>query len=551
MSKGPFQSSVDPVNWLQTTRSHHRERPFSDVVLLQYLLGEADIEFSERRFEEVYDLRPLETKRIQGKAFDRALGFPERTGITEGLVKLDDISSRIVTPSGKIVCQKLDEVIVDALSYLFARITLGRMPKWKKENMVLDDISEVLISLNSLFELSSQNDWLKTLWDDVLWQENLTLWERSTIQPDGAMLHRYENQLARLRSNINIIRNDKVRELYKNPPDGSSRIKHYRVNVVKELDLPSLLDFQLSCIYSESFLPVLRNLGLKYRVILNPNRKVVWSQGVCEKLELERIGEDIQHNIQSVTTHIEPVDSNGPPDNSPLLEGGSSCTQISVTDEILSLSIDCYNQETKGWDLWKSRDEKKFSKRGLVYYDTRMNLDSEKLPSQRNIDVLSLMWAHEGGGADNNEFFNKMGVSRSTYNSSIRYLLKENLVIVSYMPNPNYIGLPDGVMIAVPRVTRPQHEKLRKWLLSNTPFVRILSGGKKSGLIAIVRLPLFVTSTWIGYIIQQTKSGSLKGLKGMYIQPITRYTPFRMTALNRVYNPKERSWIDPWSREYP
>ena len=138
-----------------------------------------------------------------------------------------------------------------------------------------------------------------------------------------------------------------------------------------------------------------------------------------------------------------------------------------------------------------------------------------------------------------------MGLTKSSYNHALRYMFKNKLLGVMYHPNQSYIGLPDGVFISITETSKAKKERVKAWLLNQAPYTRIFDGDVENGLFAIVRLPLFATSAWIGFLLQQKNKGVLKGIDEFNIQPITRLTPYKLTVLSRIYTDR-KSWLDPW-----
>ena len=586
MNKRPFQTDEKPIEWLGKTRRHTRDRPLSDTELIQVLIGERDYDFNIEKFEAAFKLHPLQIETIHGGTFDRVFGFPERTGLTDREIHPDEIAEKIVAPNEMIIGQRLEQErlklekierekmkpswshlsereqnkrerkiselerldrIVKIISYLFKRIVYQRVPKYKKGEYDIDVLSEAIVSINSLMELMNKSKWIDILWDDLLWQEDVPIWDRISILADGASVYPYEEYFAKLRSKINILENRHVREICKVENSPFSRATQNK----KRIGIKGITDFQISNIFSERFIPVFPNMNLKYRIVINPHQKVVWSPGVCEKfelikLDLERFSGLNQLQYDNITIHLEPIQSNGPNDEElPRINQGH-CIQIPCENEIVSINMDLFNTDSLVWDLWSpyTSTKKSTSKNHLLIDTTSLRSKGIYL-SQRRIEVLSVLWAHQGGQNDNNRLLGMMGLTRSSYNHALRDLFKDQLLSVFYHPNQNYIGLPDGVFIALTGISKAKAEQIKKWLIQHTPYVRILYSDRNNDFFTTIRLPLFATSAWIGYVLQQRIKGILKGINELYIQPIKRLTPYRITALSRIYT-DGRSWLNPW-----
>ena len=585
-NKRPFQTDKKPIEWLRETRRHTRDRPLSDTELMQYLIGERDYDFNIKKFEDAFNLQPLEIGTIHGSTFDRVFGFPERTGLTDRDIHPDEIAEKIVAPNEMIIGQRLEQErlelekierekmkpswsrlsqreknkqerkiselerldrIVRIISYLFKRIVYQRVPKYKQGEYAIDVLSEAILGINSLMELMNKSVWLETLWNEDLWQEDIPIWDRISILADGANIYPYEEYFAKLRSKINILENEHVREICKAKHDPFSRIDQNK----KEIDIRGITDYQISNIFSERFVPVFPNLNLKYRIIINPHQKVVWSPGVCEKFELAKLDseehlESQQVQYDNITIHMEPIQSVGPNDRElpRITQGG--CKQIPCRNETVSINTDRFDKDNISLNLWfpKTSKKKSVSSRHILF-ETKSYLTEKSTLSQRRIEVLSILWAHQGGRDDNNRFLGIMGLTKSSYNHALRYMFKNKLLGVMYHPNQNYIGLPDGVFISITGTSKAKKERVKAWLLNEAPYTRIFDDDKETGLFAIVRLPLFATSAWVGFLLQQKNEGVLKGIDEFNIQPITRLTPYRLTALSRIYT-NRKSWLDPW-----
>ena len=132
MTRGPFKASVVPIDWLRTTRRNFRNKPHNDIILMRTLLGSDDREFETGSFERIFDLQPLETKRIQIKKIARAMKIPDSVRFTTEYIRVDKMGEKIIAPEDRAVSKKLDKKIIDVLAYMFTRMILKRIPNLER-----------------------------------------------------------------------------------------------------------------------------------------------------------------------------------------------------------------------------------------------------------------------------------------------------------------------------------------------------------------------------------------------------------------------------------
>ncbi|MGY5853359.1 MAG: hypothetical protein RTU92_07340, partial [Candidatus Thorarchaeota archaeon] len=297
---------------------------------------------------------------------------------------------------------------------------------------------------------------------------------------------------------------------------------------------------------TETFMPSFEMLGLRYRFVLSPlKRKNLWSSGVIDRIVLrstESQKEDLSTSTpyRAMTIHLEPEKSPGPE----ISQLPKNAFEVVAAKETLSFRLDMYNKNQGNWTF--GEPSKKLENRRQQKLSLLLTSPSSSkkpvVPTQRSIDILSILWTHRGNIQGNNRIIQAMGVGKSVQDYSISMLFKKKYLSVMYHPVLDFVGLPEGVLVIISDLTAHRLEMCREWLLSNTPYIHMIENPDDGCLVAFARLPLFESGSWTGLLLHD-----LADFGSHIVQPIERHITYRLTALNRIYNPETQAWSDPWS----
>ncbi|MGY5875412.1 MAG: hypothetical protein RTU30_06680 [Candidatus Thorarchaeota archaeon] len=559
MSKQTSTIEKQPImnaDWLRTTRVYRKKRHYSDAELIYLIIGKKDKKFTRKSFDNVFNLKAVEnTEKLSVERIDRVLRYPEHP-------LPSDVEGRdIWEQADSLVRSELPDELREPLVYLIGRIMIDNAPKllgnWdmrkktdrhaKSSTQVKepDPISAALVTLNTFMEISGQQMWIDTFNDEDIWSDYaawpLTMWDNVSTRYDGAIVSEWEKFLLKLRCKINLLHSSSLVELCGNLSKRKQRINLSQRYMRDTLGRVDRVSTNLPFLLVERVLPSIARMGLQYRMVLSPVKmKVIWSPGTVDRFKLNDIEvKDVDYfsSYRFATLHLESNESDGPPHKQIPID----TIQVVVEKETLSLRFDMFNEDTGNWNLRAMTHEDKKSR--WLFKESPKPKKERIIPTQREIDTLSIFWSHRGNPQSNNRLMQGMGVPRSVQESSLKQLFKRKLLSVMYHPIEDYIGIPDGVFVVAYNLSTQELDRYREWLLRNTPCVRLLESQSVGNLIGIVRLPLFGTGVWIGRLLHELADFTDRTI----VQPIDRHFSYKMTVLNRVYNPEIPSWIDPWN----
>lgn len=439
-----------------------------------------------------------------------------------------------------------DPVLRNAMTHLLGRSVIGLPETLPGPGCIegLDFLSSALLHLYYL-GLASRTPirWLEALQSkegEKGTQVGLTTrWHPRSLRMDGAVNSRYEWLLRRVRSRLRILVYSPIRRMCVSYNKRKGPVRVFQNDIMKTLRAPRM---QASHVYNyiqlmltERFLPSLGSMGVRYRCIVGPNKRVQRPVGnLCEHVSLS------ESRYGGLNIFVEPTWVER--------EDGPEEFVITADSETISFRMDLFDHMAKvGEEIgqWAYRvveaDEEIPEKGGNWIVKTSPPSRRARIPTEAERNLLSIMWAHQGTPEQRGQLMENMELPVRAQRDASKALRKRNAYNFVYYPAVEYCGVPQGIMVAAKTNTEAEKREVSECLLASFPFVRLLSGD--NGLVAIARV-----REGNGQFQAETARRRLEQIGVEHTDAVCDIQKtFYFTALGRLFSDEERDWKDPWA----
>ncbi len=360
-------------------------------------------------------------------------------------------------------------------------------------------------------------------------------WAQTRITSDSPLSYMFEGLLSSIRAELNVLRFDQLRKTceYLADVETPGKPTNREIANAAKIGIRSAQSFSIGLILTERYIPSLMDLGLKHRYIFTKMQKsAVDSIGLAERISVAE-----SEDFQIATKHLEPETSEGPDEN----ELPDNCFHTAVETDIISMRMDLYDMEQGEWgdEPWTSSLDNQRKAQWLIR-KTASNVESYSMPTQRELDLLSIITSISANSDGIKLILKSLEFPQSTAKHHLSRLLSTSRVRLLYHPALEYVGLPEGILLAAQFKTITRLDEFIEWLVSSFPYVHVQYSKGEKGLVSRVRVPRFSKSE--GLIRQELqKENALRA-----IGTISRNRTYQMSALHRLYQSKKKPWRDPW-----
>lgn len=492
-------------------------------------------------FAETYKVDRLPSRALNPEAIQEVLDY---RSIREALF-----------PAGKTLMAQMESLLPTdlfgddpsertALAHFLGRLVVGMPEELPSSGHIagLDFLSCALFHLHHISHLpepSTPIRWLHALQprEGELpgTRRDRSSWDIRTTRMDGAANVRRYGLLDLFRSRLRILLYEPVRRIM------VEYNKRNRLVNIRKNDLMHTLQLtrpqaektyeNLQLISSERVIPSLNSLGLRYRCVVGSEGWVPRPLGsLCEHISLT------ESDYAGLCLYLEPSDASRSKRDGELA--------IVADRETVSFRMDLFKRRKEGEQegIWQDLDDSAFNPDESEEWLLKQSHDARqpRIPSDNERNLLSIVWAHQGTPEQRGYLLDVMGFPKLRRSRALSALRKQKAFSVMYHPSLEYCGIPHGLVIAASVSSSKKQERVKRWLLSSFPFVRLLSG--EEGLLAIVRRQ----SGGAQYAAQVATSY----LNEMGVEHVTgicdRQRTFYFTALGRLYCEAQRKWKNPW-----
>lgn len=383
-------------------------------------------------------------------------------------------------------------------------------------------------------------------------ESSSVVWPVMTLRSDGPLAADSEPILNELRQEVNALDYRPVRDicayLADRPMPGSPTGADVAnaTGFTEDASYHALTSLQM--LITESYIPFIGSMGLRYRYLIMPHqRRVGQSFAVAEKYFLRNEQEGKSANAEAgrsgfslAVGHIEPADTYGP--NERELPGNTF--SITVGSELVSVRLDLYDV---GKSMWREPwNERRPAPRSSILHLVRAEPPPPEhytIPVRREIDALSILWSFRGTRRARRWLFDKMGFPAGTAEHIVPNLFRKRLLGLMYHPALEFCGLPEGIFICSKGMSARELLSFSRWVTGVFPYCRIQTDRSVGDVVAVVRVPRLRSA-----LASEVFRERLKGIGCEFmVAPIQSYRSYFMTVLNRLYNPSSGNWSDPWS----
>jgi hypothetical protein len=423
----------------------------------------------------------------------------------------------------------------------------------------LNRLSAALISLYLIAKIIK----IKLPWQEVLKttepSEAISELDITNLRPDGPLAMKWQNQLTRLRRFINVLRHPVVRPLCAllssdNKPRWLKSKDIVKILGIKERTAANIRN-HVTLILTERFLPSISALGLRYRYVVNfrskkqldvtPKilRSEFGSHGVIVRMlgfELYRKDEDDKDKVHRLPTdiqvHLEPIDS-----KSPEFQESENKMNILLDSEIISFRLDLFNN-TSNSDPWTANLDAKptFPKNEPFWIKRDMDLRKATTISQRQAELLGVLWAHRGSFDSRQRLIDILGYSKRTVTHALDTLFKKEVLSMMYHPALELSGLPEILMFIIRDAPVKTIRRVKRWFLGTLPYVHLIKSCNGRNLIAFIHMPL---NKWDSANQVREELKTEVDIRELFIRKKRTYY---MTFPFRMYDTENQTWNNPW-----
>lgn len=365
----------------------------------------------------------------------------------------------------------------------------------------------------------------------------LTNWNILALRSDGPAAYAHETLLRLLRTKINILRYDPVRNLliklaHSETPGHPSVADLKEVTDILERNAYYRMH-QIQPLFTECYIPNLGKIGLRYRYIFTPiQRSGVHSKGQIERLEF------IEEEVRGCMISVEPNWSEGPRTS----KYDEDFYEAVVEDEIVTLNLNHFNLKTGEWYSLKQGDSSDTSQDDSLLIQ-RSSQSTDRKPfslSPWQAKLLGFLWILQGPRNQRKWFLDSINHRLQTGNRNLGILLKNQVVKLLYLPALEFCQLPDGLIAYANCNDRKSRDRFVTHIIESQPFSRILFGDSND-VVAHIRNP-YKTSAVAGELKDKMKEFS----DHCFAARLSKRTTFKIPIFHSLLQPKSGTWIDPW-----
>jgi hypothetical protein len=485
--------------------------------------------------------------KLSPKQFEKAHGFeplPDSYDINRLYTELG-IKPFLVRPKGRGLRKQVESllpkdkeklsqepIVHNALSYVLSRSLIPIQEDWATYPKGLDYLTVALFTIQQISRITgTEQDWLTEL-QTRKDRSKVPDWAVLTLRPDGPTSAKWAGLINRFRSKIHSLRYQPLRQVCEHLKNMARDTRVTGLMVKEACGVKWKLrqtyertwsDLQL--LLTEHYVPSLPQLGLHYRFRFTPTFKGYLPLGsMCETLSLS----DKKH--KGLRIYVEPQSSVGP--ESP------EDFEITADQQILSMRMDLFNVEKDSWEIaaFEESTDLPEDSPGWLYLETSGG-DPVTL-GRREMYLLSVLWAHRGSQAQRRVLLKTMGFTNSrNLFTKLRSRIDLNVL---HLPSMEYLGIPDGTVVAVRGASREKLEDLTLWLIRSFPFVRLYRDLERGSLLAIIRVPE-TRASFFESMISQKRITDLEHIT----TTVKIQRTFYMTTLSRLHT--DDGWKDPWA----
>ena len=365
-----------------------------------------------------------------------------------------------------------------------------------------------------------------------------TNWNLLALRADGPPSKELESLLRLLRKEFNILRFDPIRKLCINLAH-SETPGHPTVE-----DLEQVSDFsgrnayyemlRLESLFDEYYILNMAKFGLRYRYIFTELQKSgVTSDGLIEKLHFN------EEQISGCTIHIEPNLSRGPD-----LQVFSGDYFEAVTEqEIVTLNLNHFDVKTGDWLIAQQEEisDTKQKDSLLIQRSTETNDKNPFSVTTSQTEFLSLIWSLHGVRSQRKWYLDAVNYNQQTATRNLSRMLRNHAIRLLYLPSLEFCGLPDGLVVFANCNDRKSRDRLVNHIIDSQPFSQIRFGDTND-VVAQIRSP-FKDSGKVALFLKQRMGEFSDNYMTARIQERKTY---KITCLQKLFQPKTRTWKDPW-----
>ncbi len=440
----------------------------------------------------------------------------------------------------------LDSDLRQSLTHLLGRSVIGLPEALPGPECIegLDFLSSALLHLHYL-GLASRTPirWLETLQskegEKGTTSGLTTRWHPRSLRMDGAVNSQYEWLLRAVRNRLRILVYGPIRTMVVAYNKRRGPVRVYHNDLMRTLGVPRMQAAQIynyiQLMLTERFRPSLGSLGVRYRCIVGPNKRVKRPVGtLCEHISLS------ESKYAGLNIFLEPV----------WAERTESPDEFVITadTETVSFRMDLFHHTAKvgeeigQWVYRVMQADDPHPKRDENWiFKTSPRSKRVGVPTEGERNLLSIMWAHQGTPEQRKKLVEDMEIPVRARRDASQALRKRNAYSVVYYPAVEYCGVPQGIMVAARTNTETQKREVSECLLASFPFVRLLSG--KEGVLAVARV-----REGNGQFQAETARRRLEQMGIEHIDAVCEIQKtFYFTALGRLFSDDEGNWRDPWA----
>jgi hypothetical protein len=374
-----------------------------------------------------------------------------------------------------------------------------------------------------------------------------SIWTQLSISTDGPLPYMFEELLSSLRAELNVLRFRQLTKTceYLSDIEKPGKPSGREIAEAANVGVRSAKVNSIGLTLTERYIPSLMDLGLRYRYIFTRMQKsALDSLGLAERIVISE-----SSAYQIAAKHIEPTTSHGPQsDDLP-----EDSFQLTVETDMISMRMDLLDVTVGKWRQLKdillqeeaitSREAKKA--RQWLIRKTSPQVKSYSLPTQREVDLLSLIGSVDANAKGISWLLNSVKFPSRTAEHLVAKLLRSNRLRLLYHPAIKYVGLPEGLLLAAKFRTVKRLDEFVERLAALFPFVHSQFSRAEKSLVSRVRVARF--SNPEGFIKDELQEEDALRI----ISTIANNRTYHMSVLHRLYQSKNEPWKDPWTHSKP
>ncbi len=359
----------------------------------------------------------------------------------------------------------------------------------------------------------------------------LVEWASPTPRVDSIVLIQHDPLVRTLRENICVLRDRRVLSLLKLLRGVTDPHRPTQHDVIEATGLARSnairWSSQIAPYLSRGCVLSVERLGLQYRYVIS-------RRGYTRRTTSPTVAKMVATRGRHVNV---------------LLEAGSEESDqereregFAVNRETLTMNLGAFDPDTGDWrDPW-SRTRASRNEDTIITASTTTGERIEPI-GPATLAALSLLWSQTAFKRYFDWLVGVVGPSRSTISSTYKRIVAEGLASFVYLPDIEYVSLPEALLVAARGLTPSESQKASAWLARTCPFVRVLTGERKDGrrrmtIVAEARLPRESAGVIAGAVAQ--KLGQMSD--DVVVERIRRYKTYRYSALFRSYNARTKTF---------